>query len=47
MDEKGYMVFKDVMNWEEVEKAKPAKRLPAASAGVKSDVINGGTIIKA
>lgn len=47
MDEKGYMVFKDVMNWEEIERPKPAKRIPAASAGVKSIVIKDGTINKA
>ena len=41
MDAKGYMVFKDVMNWQEVDKPKPAKRLPAASAAVKSDAPDG------
>ena len=36
MDDKGYMVFKDVDAWEEVDDVKPAKRAPAKSAGVKA-----------
>jgi len=39
MDAKGYMVFKDVTKWEEVEDTKAAAKraVPAKSAGVKSD----------
>eukprot|EP00353_Schmidingerella_taraikaensis_P004646 CAMPEP_0185573192 /NCGR_PEP_ID=MMETSP0434-20130131/4966_1 /TAXON_ID=626734 ORGANISM="Favella taraikaensis, Strain Fe Narragansett Bay" /NCGR_SAMPLE_ID=MMETSP0434 /ASSEMBLY_ACC=CAM_ASM_000379 /LENGTH=69 /DNA_ID=CAMNT_0028189345 /DNA_START=1028 /DNA_END=1237 /DNA_ORIENTATION=- len=37
MDDKGYMVFKDVTSWEEVEDEKPAKRPAAKTMGVKAD----------
>ena len=36
MDAKGYLVFKDVEVWEEVDDIKPAKRAPPKSAGVKA-----------
>jgi hypothetical protein len=42
MDDKGYMCFKDVEVWEEVDDVKPAKKAPTQSAGVKSANLGAG-----